>query len=139
MTERTKKNKPTVLVIEDEPALSEIFTMALEMDGFRVERAFDGVEGLDKAIHLKPDIIILDLLMPIKDGFDVLGDLKSNEGTVGIPVVILSNLGQDFERQRGLEMGAVCFYTKTDLDQGQLGSLLRSVMAGTGCNIAARE
>lgn len=125
----------TVLVVEDEPALSDIYATALRKSGFSVEQAFDGVEGLDKALHLRPKAILLDLLMPIKDGFDTLHDLKSHQDTTGIPVIILSNLGQDFERRRGQDLGAECFITKTDLQPTRLGELIDSVLAGKGCHL----
>jgi two-component system response regulator RpaA len=132
----TKKSDKAkyVLVIEDEPALSDIFATALKAGGFEVEQAYDGVEGLDKALHKRPDAILLDLLMPMKDGFDTLKDLKSHESTADIPVIILSNLGQDFEKRRGLELGAKCFFTKTDLDQSRLSQAVERIIAGGECN-----
>jgi len=132
---REKSPSCTVLVVEDEPALSDIYATALRNNGFGVEQAYDGVEGLDKALHLKPKAILLDLLMPIKDGFDTLHDLKSHQDTSDIPVIILSNLGQDFERRRGRDLGAACFITKTELQPTRLGELIESVLAGRGCDL----
>ena len=132
----TKKSDKAnyVLVVEDEPALSDIFANVLKAGGFEVEQAYDGVEGLDKALHKRPDAILLDLLMPMKDGFDTLKDLKSHESTADIPVIILSNLGQDFEKRRGLELGAKCFFTKTDFDQSKLAQVVERIIAGGECN-----
>lgn len=132
---KEKDVRQTVLVVEDEPALSDIYATALRNGGFRVEQAYDGVEGLDKALHLRPKAILLDLLMPIKDGFDTLHDLKSHNDTSEIPVIILSNLGQDFERRRGEDLGASCFITKTELQPTRLGELIESVLAGKGCHL----
>ncbi len=134
MPTSTSNKARYVLVVEDEPALSDIFTTVLRSGGFEVEQAYDGVEGLDKALHKKPDAILLDLLMPMKDGFDVLKDLKSHVTTVDIPVIILSNLGQDFEKRRGLELGAKCFLNKTDLDQSKLASMVNRIIDGGECN-----
>jgi DNA-binding response OmpR family regulator len=134
-TNKGKEAEQTVLVVEDEPALSDIYATALRNGGFQVEQAYDGVEGLDKALHLRPKAILLDLLMPIKDGFDTLHDLKSHQDTSEIPVIILSNLGQDFERRRGQDLGAACFITKTELQPTRLGELIDSVLAGKGCHL----
>jgi DNA-binding response OmpR family regulator len=122
-----------VLLVEDEPALSDIYATALRAGGFTVLQARDGVEGLDQALHQAPDAIVLDLLMPIKDGFETLKDLKLHGETAQIPVIILSNLGQDFEKRRGIDLGAACFLTKTALKPSDLGQVVSSVLAGEGC------
>lgn len=126
-----------VLVVEDEPALSDIYATALGAGGFQVLQANDGVEGLDQALSHTPDAIVLDLLMPIKDGFETLRDLKLHSETAEIPVIILSNLGQDFEKRRGFDLGAACFLTKTDLRPTDLGKVIKSVISGKGCQIPA--
>jgi two-component system response regulator RpaA len=128
-----------ILIVEDEPALSDIFATVLKSNGYQVEQAYDGVEGLDKALHREPDAILLDLLMPIKDGFEVLHDLKLNQKTADIPVIILSNLGQDFEKRRGFELGAKCFFTKTDLEPRRLGPVIQSILSEKGCYPASAK
>jgi DNA-binding response OmpR family regulator len=122
-----------VLLVEDEPALSDIYATALRAGGFAVLQARDGVEGLDQALHQAPDAIVLDLLMPIKDGFETLKDLKLHGETAQIPVIILSNLGQDFEKRRGIDLGAACFLTKTALKPSDLGQVVNSVLSDEGC------
>ena len=112
----TKNNKGTkVLIIEDEPALLDIYSTKLSLNGFNVVQAKDGIEGVEAALHDGPDIVLLDVLLPFKDGFEVLQDLKSHPKTKAIPVIILSNLGQEYEVKRGLALGAECFLTKANL------------------------
>ncbi len=117
-----------VLIIEDEPALRDIYATKLRMEGFDVLEAADGVEGLDKAAHDGPEIILLDVILPIKNGFEVLKDLKANPKTSAVPVVILSNLGQDYEVKQGIALGAECFLTKANLTPARMVSEVRKVI-----------
>lgn len=122
--------KPTkVLVIEDEPALRDIYTTKLKIDGFEVFEAPDGVEGFGIAVEKQPDIILLDVVLPIKDGFEVLRDLKANPKTKDIPTVILSNLGQEYEVKRGFQLGAVNFLTKANLTPTKIVEEVRRILA----------
>jgi DNA-binding response OmpR family regulator len=123
-----KKNKDTLLVIEDEPALADIYSTKLKLAGYEVLCAYDGVEGLEKALHDRPALILLDLIMPLKDGFEVLHDLKQEESTRDIPVIIMSNLGQDFEVKRGLALGAAQFLIKTAIDTSELVARVKEVL-----------
>lgn len=109
-----------IVLIEDEPALRDIYSTKLRMEGYEVLEAGDGIEGLDSAINNQPDIILLDVVLPIKDGFAVLQDLKGNPKTAAIPVIILSNLGQEYEVKRGISLGAVGFFTKANLTPGAM-------------------
>lgn len=129
MTNQPTEAKIKVLVIEDEPALRDIYSTKLRIDGFDVLEAADGIEGLDAAIQGDPAIILLDVVLPIKDGFEVLKDLKDNPKTKGIPVVILSNLGQEYEVKRGLALGAETFLTKANLTPVQVVEQVRKVLA----------
>lgn len=117
-----------VLIIEDEPALADIYSTKMRIDGYDVVTAGDGVEGLDAAVRLVPDIILLDVLLPIKDGFEVLKDLKATPKTREIPVIILSNLGQEYEVKRGLQLGACCFLTKANLTPTMVATEVRKVL-----------
>src|SRR5205807_6368929 len=92
--------------IEDDPAVLEMYRMKLSLDGYRVNVAVDGEEGLAKAMELKPDIIFLDIRLPKKDGFEVLQALRQNPDTAQIPVIMLSNYGEKELVARGLKLGA---------------------------------
>ncbi len=107
--------KEKILIIEDDQFLLKIYSNKLRAEGFEVSQAAEGNEGLRKVTDEKPDLIILDLILPGKNGFDILAEIKTNDETKDIPVLILSNLGQDKDIKRGLEMGAVDYFVKTDI------------------------
>jgi two-component system response regulator RpaA len=125
----SEAKKIRVLLVEDEPALRDIYSTKLDIEGFEVIAAADGVEGFDKAVQNLPDIVLLDLILPIKDGFDVLKDLKANPATTHIPVVILSNLGQPYEVKRGIALGAEDFLTKANLTPAKVAEETRRILA----------
>ena len=103
-----------ILVVEDDQFLSAAYKLKLEKEEFIVSLAQDGQEALNMLQTLTPDLILLDLVMPIKDGFAVLSDLKESEKLRDIPVIIASNLGQDEEIKRGIAMGAVDYIVKSN-------------------------
>ena len=102
-----------ILIVEDEKALSEVLSDEFESHDFKVEVAEDGEEALEKVKSFGPDLILLDLLLPKKDGFEVLETIKADQKLKAIPVIILSNLGQDEEIKRGLLLGAKDYFVKT--------------------------
>ena len=112
-------NGRRVLLIEDEPAIRDIYSTKLRMTGYEVLEARDGLEGLDRALHDRPDIVLLDVLMPEKDGFETLSDLKANASSRDVPVILMTNLNQDFEVKRGMSLGAAAYLVKanTSLDK----------------------
>lgn len=89
-------------------------TSELERNGFTAKQAFDGKSGLEIAISMKPDLILLDLILPGTSGFDVLKELKESPITSGIPVIIISALEQDEDIKRGLKMGALDYFAKSN-------------------------
>jgi len=99
-------NKKKILLVEDDKFLSEMYTTKLTESGFEVEAAFDGEDGLVKAASFKPDLILLDIVLPKKDGFEVLKLLKEKEDLKKILVIALTNLGQKEEVQKGFDLGA---------------------------------
>jgi CheY-like chemotaxis protein len=101
-----------VLLIEDDPAVLEMYRMKLSLDGYRVNVAVDGEEGLVRARELLPDIIFLDIRLPKKDGFEVLQALRQEPETAAIPVIMLSNYGEKELVDRGLKLGAHEFLIK---------------------------
>ena len=109
-----------VLLIEDDPAVLEMYRMKLSLDGYRVNVAVDGEEGLAKAMELKPDIIFLDIRLPKKDGFEVLQALRKNPDTAQIPVIMLSNYGEKELVARGLKLGAHEFLIKANTTPSSL-------------------
>lgn len=123
-------SKIKVLIVEDEPALADIYSTKLRMSGMEALVAADGVAGVDMAQSEQPHLIVLDLVMPIKDGFEVLKDIKDNPTTRHIPVIIMSNLGQDYEVRRGMELGASQFLVKANVEPDYLVSEIKRILNG---------
>jgi len=107
------KRKLKILVVDDDEFMAGIYILTLEKAGFEVVLKSDGVSGLKAAKKLKPDAIILDILMPGLDGYQVLKELKDSRVTRNIPVMMLTTLSQPEDRQMGIEGGADVFLTKT--------------------------
>ena len=119
----TRKTK--VLVVEDEKMLSEMYKTKFEMEGFEVTQAFDGKEGLDKARQGKPDIILLDIILPKLDGFLVLKEIKSDAVMKKTPVLLLTNLGQDDDIKKGKELGAEGYFVKSNHSPAEIVEQVR--------------
>ncbi len=109
-----------VLVVEDDVYLANAYRVKLTKAGFEVKNAFDGVEALEVAKTFMPQLIILDLVMPKKDGFSTLQELKTQEAFKNIPVIIASNLGQKEDIEKGKKLGAADFFVKADLSLNDL-------------------
>ena len=107
-----ERPKARVLVVDDEPDLIRILEFGLKAAGYHVETASDGQEGLKKARELKPDIILLDLMLPKLDGYKVCRLLKFDERYKQIPIMILSARTQEGDQNLAHEMGANRFLTK---------------------------
>ena len=107
-----------IIIVEDEPVLQKAMSLELLGPDYTVLTAGNGEAGLALIQKELPDMVLLDLILPKLSGFDVLQKIKQDEKTKNIPVIILSNLGQDEDRKKGLALGAVDYYVKasTDLD-----------------------
>ena len=102
-----------LVIVEDEEILQSVLKEKFEQDGFEVFIASDGEAAIPLIQEVNPKIIVLDLLLPKKDGFAILKELKTNSNLKNIPVVVLSNLGQDEEIKRALSLGALDYFVKT--------------------------
>jgi two-component system alkaline phosphatase synthesis response regulator PhoP len=102
-----------VLIVEDEDFLIRALKDNLTAEGYKVDIAKDGEEAIEKIEKKKPNLILLDILMPKKDGFYVLKEIKKNAEWKLIPVIVLSNLGEDTSIKRALEMGADDYFVKS--------------------------
>jgi DNA-binding response OmpR family regulator len=101
-----------VLVIDDEPGIIEIVEANLEGDGFEVISASNGKEGLEKIKSEQPELVVLDVMMPEMDGWEVLRSLEKDENTAGLPIIMLTAKAADEDYIYGLEEGAVEYITK---------------------------
>ena len=95
-----------ILIIEDDVFLNELMAKKLIEEGFDVIKAVNGEEGLEMAQQERPDLILLDLILPGMDGFEILEKIKEEPETSAIPVIILSNLGQREDIEKGFDLGA---------------------------------
>jgi len=107
MPEKTK-----VLLVEDDRFLSEMYATKLRETGFEVETAFDGEEGLSKVKSFKPKVVFLDIVLPKKDGFEVLKTLQDGGFLAEMKVIALTNLGQKEEVEKGMALGASDYIIK---------------------------
>ena len=117
-----------ILVIEDDKFLRELITQKLIKEDFEVSEAVDGEEGIKKIKEEKPDLILLDLILPGIDGFEVLARMKKESTLPPIPVVILSNLGQKDDVEKGLKMGAVDYLIKAHFTPGEIIEKIKAVL-----------
>lgn len=104
-----------VLIIEDDESVSRVYKIKLEKEGIVSEIAMDGDEGLKKIKDMKPDVVILDLMIPKHDGFWILEQTKKDGGLPHTPVIVLSNLGQESDKQRAELLGATEYLVKTNI------------------------
>jgi two-component system, chemotaxis family, chemotaxis protein CheY len=117
-----------VLVIEDEEFLRKLIATKLVNSNYEVIEAVDGEDGLKKIKETKPDIVLLDLILPGMDGFTFLEKIKDDPETKEIPVIILSNLGQKEEIERGLKLGAKDFLVKANLTPKDIIEKIKNII-----------
>jgi len=104
-----------ILLIEDDQFLSSLLKTKLEKLGYVVQAIYDGLSALDYLKDNKPDLILLDIILPGLSGFEVLKKIKDDAKTKPIPVIIISNLGQEEDVKIGKEMGAVEYFIKAKI------------------------
>jgi two-component system, OmpR family, KDP operon response regulator KdpE len=117
----------TVLVVDDESRMVEFIAMNLELEGFRVVRAANGSEALEKASREHPDLVLLDIMMPEMDGFETLEALRD---TSSVPVIFLTAKSEEVDRIKGLDLGADDYITKP-FSPRELVSRIRAVLRRT--------
>ena len=128
MTDRPRR----ILLAEDDRFLRKAGAVALRQHGYTVLLAVDGEEALRIARAERPDLVLLDLIMPKLQGFEVLRALKEDPDTRPIPVIVLSNLGRDRDVQQTMEAGAVGYFTKANLSLRDLVKQVESALGRTG-------
>ena len=104
-----------ILIAEDDKSLASAYRVKLSKAGFEIKMASDGQEALDILESFTPDVILLDLIMPVKDGFSVLEELKKNNEWKNIPVIVASNLGQKEDIDKSMKLGATDYFVKSDM------------------------
>ncbi len=117
-----------ILIIEDDKFLRELITQKLIKESYDVSEAIDGEEGMERIKKLKPDLVLLDLILPGIDGFEVLSRMKEDVSVSQIPVIILSNLGQKDDVEKGLKLGAVDYLIKAHFTPGEIINKIKTVL-----------
>ena len=120
----------SILVAEDEEFLIRALSDNLREEGYEVNVARNGEEALTSIKEKKPSLILLDLLMPKKDGFAVLEDLKKNPDWSLIPVIVLSNLGADHDIKRALQLGATDYFVKAQHPIAEVVEKVKKILRG---------
>jgi len=120
--------KTKILIIEDDQFLREFLFKKLSEENFEVLAAKEGKEGVELAKKEKPDLILLDLILPEKNGYEVLEDLKKNPLTSEIPVLVLSNLGQKEEIEEAFRKGAKDYLVKAYFSLEEIVSKIRLLL-----------
>lgn len=108
--------------------ISSMYKTKFEAGGFTVLTATDGASGLELAKKEKPDIIMLDVILPRLDGFSVLEEIKKDEGTKNIPVIMLTNLGTEEDKAKGERLGALDYFIKASLTPGQINEKIKKAL-----------
>lgn len=117
-----------ILIVEDDKYLRELLSQKLLKENYDVLDAGDGEEGVRLAKEGKPDLILLDLILPGIDGFEVLSRIKESPDTSSIPVIILSNLGQKDDIEKGLKMGAIDYLIKAHSMPAEIVEKIRGIL-----------
>lgn len=112
----TSEGKKVLAIIEDDVILAKALDSVLTKAGYEVKITYNGDEAEAAIMKDKPDCILLDIILPGKNGFDLLKGFQNKDETKNIPVVILSNLGQDAEVEKGISMGAKDYIIKSNID-----------------------
>ena len=122
------ENKKIVLVDDDEN-LREVFSMGLRQADFSVEEAVNGKEGLKKIKEIFPDLVLLDVVMPEMDGFELLDAIKNDAVIKNIPVIMLTNLAHEDDRRESMRLGATDYIVKASVTPSQLAEKVKQYLA----------
>lgn len=121
--------KKLILVAEDDVFYANIYKSKLTAEGFEVVVAHNGDEAMNFIATRKPDILLLDLIMPEKDGFQTLELLRANQATKDLKVIVLSNLGQDEDIKRTKAYGVIDYVVKSDISIQNLVKVIKDALA----------
>ncbi|MEK7083106.1 MAG: response regulator [Patescibacteria group bacterium] len=117
-----------ILIVEDEPTLQRAILSVLTDQGYKIFSATNGEDAITIARKELPDLILLDLILPKKDGFAVLTDLKQEPATMNIPVIILTNLEGNADVERALALGATTYLVKTNYKLEEIAEKIKSIL-----------
>lgn len=119
-----------VLIVEDDPLMSRMYHKIFSFEGYEVEIADNGEEGLEKTRTTKPTVILLDIMMPKMNGLEVLDKLKADPDTKTIPVIMLTNLAGQQDAEAALSKGAVKYIVKSEHEPKEITHMVKEIIAG---------
>lgn len=122
------KTGARVLLVEDDDFLRKICRTKMEREGFNVSVAINGKEALKKIIEGDPQIVLLDIILPIMDGFEVLKRVKEDPSKSSVPIIMLTNLGQESEIEKGFKLGAEDYIVKAHLTVGEIIEKVKEIL-----------
>lgn len=117
-----------ILLADDDVTLHEMYAERLRAEGYEVVSAYDGEEALDKAYHEKPDLILLDIMMPKINGIDVMKKLREDQETAGIPIILLTALMQEIDKIKGMMTGKDRYLIKSEIMPGAVIQTVSQVL-----------
>ena len=117
-----------ILIVEDDKFLRELISQKLLKENYEISEAIDGEKGLKAIKDEKPDLVLLDLILPGMDGFEVLTKAKEDAATSQVPIIILSNLGQKDDIERGLKLGAIDYLIKAHFTPGEIIEKIKGIL-----------
>lgn len=120
---------PKVLVVEDDPYVFELYKRLFDLKDFSTDVAKNGKEGVEKAKSFKPDIILMDIMMPVMDGIESLKRIKSDDETKHIPIIMLTNLDDQISYETAINNGADSFMIKSDFTPRQVLDKCKQLLA----------
>lgn len=120
--------KKKILVVEDDLVLNKALSEFLGAEGFDVVVAIDGEEGMRKAKETRPDLVLLDIIMPKKDGYEVIKEMKEDEDLKGTPIILLTNLGSINDVEKALHLGATTYLVKADYKLEEITQKIKTVL-----------
>ncbi len=124
-----------IFIVEDNPDIREIYRLSFELNGFTVEASDNGLDAISRIADIKPDLVLLDIMLPEMSGFDVLTAIKQNfddEDIKKTPIVVWSNLSQDEDIQKAMSNGADYYLRKSDYDGDMLIDKVKDIMSKHG-------
>ncbi len=117
-----------ILIIDDDPIIFKTLGDFLSEEGFQVISAIDGLSGLEKAQKEKPDLIVLDIILPRKNGYEVLEEIKKEESLKKTPVILLTNLGSLNDVEKAVKLGAVTYLVKSDYSLKEVAAKIKEAL-----------
>lgn len=118
-----------ILLVEDDQMLAGVYATKLEQLGYDYKHVSDGEAGINEVEKFQPDVVLLDVILPKKDGFAVLKAIKDNKKTQKTEVILLTNLGQDDDIKKGLDLGAASYLTKTNCTPTQIVAEINKIFS----------